>query len=1224
MDKRRPIVAQGPAKTQSCTFNLGPTSRDASGTYTCTFPAPIPNCVSYELAGFETQVVEHNVSSEQSSVVWTEGLRISTGEAPTFYDDVPVWDHELCIRETTADGNDHYYKVGLCPRFSEVSTQLWNEDTTARVASSVGTDLTAGSNATDFFFSTTRNRASTNGWAAPHYCKAFQDCRAAGSLADMELYTACMAQRRHVDLSDATTFTFREPTADPSPVYGGTQFQITSVAAAQAAFIGAVPTTITTESIAQGFLACSPWHAPDIVAMLNYQLALVTDSTASANALSNYNRCGTTSLRPSNAYKVEFSEGRFHLICTSQAVDFVVRHNTAGSGGVAAYRDVFHGDGSAYGGAAQTLARASLSTAPTGSSPRVTSLWTALGFRALTPKTFSRASIGGGTTESVRVYEQFGMRAPHAPSWCFQSTVDPAFYSAGTLASSLSSALNCGRPKPASAADPNTPASVLTFVDGRGERHSLLLTAGARTPFQMAASLEFMMNRLCGRGVFNSGHGYSYNDTHAQLANGRVGTGPTVDNERVFYRCSYDSDTQKFTFSARELTACSIANTAAISPAVAGAAIVQDPAVAVLVRFTLSFRSTDVGVSSATVGASSLNTSTAAALLGFAPETIWTGSTIVSTQPAACAPSHVQTLTRGLPNDLDDTASVCPAPLGDAVDGNMLARQNSLEYGGAGPDAHCYPSLRLLVRGSAVNDKRLSIDAALPATPFSTKNAAQKSGAGSTDAADGDTYFNNTTVLNLTAVDNHVTAVTPSGSKDMQAPCLVVMGKAPVTDGTTPSEALLMVTAVNSSTGAIATAHIAFTGSGTTTNAYSTAADYVGYQVNAGDALRIVAGTPATNAFTDDAETLRLSRVWVQAAGVRESLSAAGSGSWRIMQQTLAVAPGDLVRLGGHQSVLLGATNLGATDGHHLTITQVSDAGQIIAATATKPGGLGVLVGQHYVVMEGTCRTILRVTAIDGDTLGYSFALTQRGAGHAIVSGKEVRLFGPIVPYMTALVEEIGQCHWRRTTAAVTDPEGAFAAQFARPFLNASTSIYESCVTSLARDGSCAKLRIPYLAQYAYTSPTDRHSHPSNLMTCLSMDPPRIQFWNGAPTPTTDFGRTDTLWPAVGLVADSDVGRTLKLPNEWSLDSVAGILITVEDLNTDMNNVYVGRHGTIRNVLAIVTFGARVASRYANVHSKPCKHRTLNQLRLRLLDMNGDPYDLRNGSFRLTINVHSR
>ena len=114
-------LSRAQPQMKAFTFTLSAQNRDAQGVYRITIPDDFKHCVSLEVAGFDTQAVEQNVSADENKLVWTEGLRISTGEAPTVHGGVPVFDHEICIRETLHDGVTHvYFKVGLCPQLNEV------------------------------------------------------------------------------------------------------------------------------------------------------------------------------------------------------------------------------------------------------------------------------------------------------------------------------------------------------------------------------------------------------------------------------------------------------------------------------------------------------------------------------------------------------------------------------------------------------------------------------------------------------------------------------------------------------------------------------------------------------------------------------------------------------------------------------------------------------------------------------------------------------------------------------------------------------------------------------------------------------------------------------------------------------------------------------------------------------------------------------------------------
>lgn len=1277
-------LGRATAKTKAFTFTLSAQNRDVHGTYRIAIPDTVRHCVSLEVAAFESQAVEQNVSEDENRVVWTEGLRMSTGEAPTVHGGIPVFDHEICLRETQQDGVTYrYFKVGLCPQLNEVSTQLWDStaSTPARVATIVSgsSPLLVTTDPAKYFFSTTRNKGSdTAAWAAPHYMEALQELVAAGELSDMRAYAGCMAQLRHIDLTVAgQPFVFRPPSAIQSegapPPYGGTQFQVASAAVARTYLAnltasGAADGTqdVSTSAVAHGFLCCSPWHFPDIVTMLNHQLKTVTDSTTSdstagaAAARTKYNRCGTSGNRPANLYEFQYAEGRFRLLCKEKVLAFEVLENTAGTTGVAGYRDVFHGNGTKYDGTAQTVARATVPSAPTGTGPHVTSLWRALGFRRTVPAAFSRETTrGGGVAGSVVTEALYGFAADDQPACVLETALQPAYYAPQTFADALSLALNGGRPKAAPSAAPSSSTgtsapqfvSACAFVDSLGVTHALLLpAAGPRTPHQYAAGLEFLLNRTDTRGALYSGGRHSYDETYAQwIPNGRSDGGSGLAGlvsakTRLWYTCTYDASTGTFSVANRELDgSLALGNpyAATLFPATAGAAALQFAAGTatsggVSSRFTLSFRAADVAAAAAaqlaTNGLSA--TATFAAIFGFDAERLYEGTVVSSTRRSTCYASHAQTLTRGQLNDVNTGSdSTCLRPLDDAVgDGGNTLSHSAVNYRGSGPDDREGPRYCYSLAGSAQNDKQLTVHAAHPATPASASNAAVKSG-NDTATPTTNAYNNNTATVAVVVAAKQVTSFAVGiNTTDTRVGSIHV-----ITDDASsaiPNEAFFRV-ATTGTGGTIATATLLFGGSGTATNPYTTATTYPAYQLNATQDLRVAHGTPCNYTNAVASTTGDASRVLVQAASVREALPSVVNGTtadWRCFQQALPFVAGDLVLLGLQQSVLLGSVNQGLLGGggggsHYLTITQVSAEGHLIAATATKanPSGSGICVGQHYVVQQGDCRTVVRVVDCTSASTSYTLAVVQRGTGHEIVASKKVWLFGPIVPYMVGLVEEVAQMPLRRRTAVQTEVEGEFTSQWAPLYTDPGGSgATITTVTSLARDGSCLKIRLPLLAQYVQLIGLDRYCHPSNLLRIASLELPRFQLLNSGPSVTRDYARDDTVWPAAGLLGDSDVGAgTVKLPNEWDLDSSAGILIALADPDlAERNHVFAGPCGIVENVVAQVTFGARVARSWASVHAKRFAAKHLQTVGLQLLDYKGNTYNLRGRACRITLNVH--
>ncbi|MDC0367147.1 hypothetical protein OAM67_01835, partial [bacterium] len=535
-------------QTKSYSFESSERHQQADGSYIFNIPDSIETAVSIDLASFETQAVEPNVSSEENKVTFTEGLRVSTGEAPTLIDDVPVFDHEFAIRETDSDGNTLLFKLGLCPHLNEVSNVQWDDDGDARTLHSNTTTIDAAND----YFSTTRNTAGLANFAAPHYGAAFQACQAQNLLTDMELVGVCMATVVPIDFADSSHIVF----ADVSPaaaVNGGTQFRVASTAARDMLFTGTVPITPTSQALSQGFIACSPWYPPDIVAFLNYQLSTVTNSLGTGSdattAFANFNRCTTGNQRPANTYQFEYTGGRFRLLRISGSTTFeVVQGATLHSN----YRWASMHRGDESGAGAQTPVQASSNTTNTGHGPRNTRLWSLLGFTSGTPTTIRRRSAGPVGGGEGHVHIQFGVEAPQGFHCVFSTEIDEGYYGPQTVATAVSSAMNLYRPL-AAESNVNANDTAFAFVDSVGVNRTVAISCSHRTPYQLAEALEMVLNRLDARGIYYSGTNYTVNDANTAFDRGQEAGTFEEDRRLLYYSVTYDSSTKRFTFTNREV-----------------------------------------------------------------------------------------------------------------------------------------------------------------------------------------------------------------------------------------------------------------------------------------------------------------------------------------------------------------------------------------------------------------------------------------------------------------------------------------------------------------------------------------------------------------------------------------------------------------------------------------------------------------------------------------------
>ena len=1249
------------------TFDVSESDRDANGLYTFVIPERLRHVSRIELASFSCQAVESSVTADENVVAFTEGFSLSTGESPTILaggasNGVPVFAHELCIVE----GAERVaFKIGLCPKLNEISTAVWDAGTTARLDHQT---LTTTVSATDTYFSTTRNMDpavdATQCFAAPHYGLAFQQLKAQQQfLQGMKFEGVCMctaANGGRLDLSDALQVDFSD--ASPAaPTFGGTQFRLKNPSTQL--FDADAPSSPTVGAVVQGFLYCTPWFVPDAVAFLNFQLSSVTDSVFSAattaHAGNRFNRCHTTGARPKNQYRFCVSpSGNLYLAVTGPETTVQLYSNSTSTEGTYAWHSVHDPHGAGTNDAVTRPAFARVAVAPTGSGPdssSTTNLMGALGFSTSASVSFlsaaefdvhDQASSQGAPAPSPRTL--FGFAAGRLPAGAFETTIDAAHYTAQTLASSCAASMNLHRPL-GTAADPAHCTAALSFVDSTGVSRIVVFSAGHRTPWQLAEALTMALNRLDARGVYSAGRdSFTVNGFGARRALAQPAGPPYSARRRdLYYRVVYSSATGLFTIENREISEFSLANDSLYPDG--NAPLVQypsDEAAPKRASFSLSFRALDVAQLSpstslgTTSDVAALDTTAAARMLGFFPERVYAGETIVSAfaAPGSGRASYAQTVTRGLKNDVSSTFAACSRPLDSApkTGAETLLWQNQVDFRGAGPDARVFPRLAYSVHGSQYNDKKYTLAASHPPTwpqPTGASASALASASLSLTPPKNDDYANDL-VATVTSADSGrvVTelAIDAAGT-NYRAGDLVVV------DNTSGTGSAIARVATVSSGGAVASLALLYSGAGDVAHDATEGC----FKINAQGPLRIVDGSDPANFDDDEDEGRDVSRVVVQAALVRESLGTASAGAvqYRSFQSCLPFAPGDAVVLGGNTALLLGSVNRGASvSGFSLTVSRVSDSGELVAATGVVALGAGedvLFAGQFYRVLQGNCGTVVRLNSSPGaGDSGFTFSVVARGTGH--VRGSGVKLFGPIVPspaaVVTGIVEEVMQPNFRTTGAAAANLESAH-------LMRLSSDAVGVAPTSYHRDGSLIKVRLPLNCRYVVHG--TQKSSPSTLLGIWPLDPPRFQILNSGPrNGANSFSRTDTVWSAFGagslssslssspsqedLLAAS-VASTLKMPFEWDLNAHAGLLVTLhEPASAALNNTLVYGSTVVNNVLARITYNASIARSWGTANSKHVDvDSRVRQISVRLRDKFLRDYNFGGRSFSIGFNFYT-
>ena len=1221
---------------------------DEDGRRVYTFPLPKSSTLSVRLdvGSFATQAVEPGISAEENKVAWTEGLSITPGELPTILvggnsADVPVFSHEIAIVEgVTGDSPTRKcFKLGIVPRFNEISTvtAYTTAGTLVQRTASAKTTVVAGASWATTYFVTLSNGQVSIPHAAPHYGKPFQDFVAAGNATGMRFSLEGATSKERVDCLDSGTVTFAGIStavlSDPYLPVADAQMTGFTVPNSDDLFTGADPESLTMEVGIGGFLVCSPWFVSDIVSFLNYQLDTVEESQfdnstheRTGDALS---CCHTTGERPVNRYRFEQVGGRVQLVRTSGTESFTVYWNTNSFGNYA-YHSVQNptGDGTS---SSKTPAIGSIATCPTGhAATSASNLWSALGFSTGTPDTFDRdrsMDLKGGRTTATA----YGIRAGTEHAGIFETAIAPGYYSAQTFANSVTTALNQHRVA-GSASVPNAPSAAFTFVDSTKVSRTAVITAGQRTPHQLAEAVCFVLNRLDSRGVYSqTRENYTVHEGDARLALQEQHSTVTAGQKLLWYRVVYDKDVKKFTIENREISEYRFAAYDADSPSdtypyptvlagdaptheqsldvTAGYPIVQYPDTVSRAVFSISFRAGDLQYSSVLSG-TTLDTAAAARMLGFVPERAYSGTQIVSESATfdACYPTL---LTRGMPGAGRNNEAYALYAL-DSASFSGYFHQNRINYRGTGPDSHVYPRFVYAVTGSEINDKKYTVTARHPNPPTGSLIPGRKVATGNDISNDVtlDTSTVTSTGSNEYLSGNPSINVGAGGNTNYMLNTLLVVDNEDDTGDGIVTVTGVTGTALNT-TGPVGSMTMVYRGEG----ANSIAATEAGLLMNANGPLRIVDGSPPTNQHLAD-DNWDNSRIVVQCG-----LAAESSGVYRTTQGHLPFQVGDFVELGPNNCIIVGEEELGEdVAGHAFNVQRVTVSGSILQGAPVITAATDyakIKVGMHFRVLQGDCGTVIKCTAApDSAATTYSFAYVSKGTGHS--ANAAVQLFGPIPLYLSGLIEEVMQVPYRHRYQDVPDTESAFNARKTFYDYTSASASFTSC--SLNRDGSLLKIRLPNTCTY---NTNLARIFPSNLGYIKPVDPVRFQLLNHDSDVRSGFKRADTVWSAFGLAADSDIGRTIKMPGEWNLTAVSGVILTLEnDIGFEETHEYFTQGRKLGSVLAKIDYNSAVSRTWGVVHARTYTARNLKEIRMRVLDRHLRDFDFGGRSFTVSFNVH--
>lgn len=1263
------VTAGHRPKTTTTTFEVNTSevtqaARDAGGSVIYSFPITTGSKldVRFDLGGFSTQAVEPNVTLEENKVTWSEGISLSTGEAPTVLTTgagagVPVFSHEFAIVE---GADEHCFKLGVVPRLNQVSRYVHDVAVGTRVdGNSISwADTTADNNT--HAFSTTCQGTTLNGFvyphAAPHYGKVLQQFAASlPSSLGFKFTLACASTATEVDCLDNAQVDFSPPSFYSTTVSAAGSVSFRMLNSDVLVGPGGSANSPDFGAVLLSFLACGAWFPAEIVSFLNYQLGSVVDSkfdsaAVALNPNAELNACYTTGRRPSNRYRFDLQGGRVQLVRTGGSEPFSVYCNVHAAG-THAYHSVQDPAGAGAGGSANTtpaVATAAFGTAgtayaefsgaatcPTGCPANpAANLWCALGFAANARSAAAAFEFTTGVDlrASRTVVAAHGLRAPSDCAGTFEASLEPAHYTAQTLAEAVGGVMNqyrggTGAPAVSTSLSPhNAPTAAFTFVDSTGVSRTAVIGAGYRTPHQLAEAVGFVLNRLDARGVYApTAENFTVHDGDARIARQQRGGDVSTGQRLLWYRVVYDKVARKYAFENREIASYKFSSFDSSLPSevftyppggsdgellssTAGIPVVQYPAgEPVRAAFSINFKSSDLRNASASVLGMTPTVGAAARLLGFVAEHVYSGTRVVSEVQVGAA--HRTLLTQGLLDDSKDVAANCQRPLGAASIGSTNGPyfyHNRVGFRGSGPDSHVHPRLSYTTTGSPFNDQRYTIVATHPACgssaaihPIRVTSAPH-------------VYSNNVTataVLSTGPANTLISSATtaPSGT-NYALYSLFALGDTAL--GATTASALAVASDVDE-TGAVEVLTVLYPGDGTDTLTTAVSA----YQACADGPLRIVDGSAALLPFSgtvdggDDC-----GRVIVQCALAVES-----PGVYRSTQGALPFQVGDVVELGPNASILAGADNLGVDVLDLLfAVERVSAAGAILQGNITFTGVVlpsGLETGQHFRIMQGACLTVIKLLEVtDAISGSCTFEFVTRGTGHFFSAG--VPLFGPVPMYITGVVEEVMQVSYRHEGDDVPGLTGAFCARKTHRDVSNPAASFTSA--SYGRDGALVKVRLANHCKFT------SESEPSNLAFMRLVETPRFQLVNRSAAVETGFIRTDTVWNMFGCEGDSAIGSCVKMIHEWDLQAGAGIIVTLEsDVGVANLHEFVARGRSVRNVLAKIDYNSALSRSWGVVQAREYTARNLQEIRLRFLDKYLRDYDFMGRSFTIQFNVHS-
>jgi hypothetical protein len=1163
-------------------FEAGEANLVGDACYRFTLPSSLLSQSVMELSSFETGVREPTVEDGCDRVRWTEGFEVSVGEASMTVDgqSFPVFNHEIVLRETQTDASVRYFKLGLAPHLNEVSY-----DVHAGV-SWAGLNTTTTVDTSLVFITSPRTQPP------PHYLGAFQAwaaLRAAASKTFPRAHGVCMATHGPLDAEDAAAFVSNatQPGDSAPPINGDTAFTLGATGVAQVAFDTAGQRCVT-----GGFWTCEPWFVEEAVDFLNYQLTTVTNCKDSATNSGDY--CNTDSQRPTYRYQfVRLPSGRVALT-SADSVEFSLL-NPGGADAAAATYEI----STVYATDASAVSTAAGGTAPT----------TDYGRTAHKPS--CGALLGFGTAGRMRsqaprvgtvgqVVEAHGL-----PAGLFDVSMRDGFYTGQTFASNLTRALNGTKIPPLAhshASAPHTTSDVL-MLRASHRTVAVAVSSGPRTPFELAEALGAALTRADPQGAVASASAFHQAEPTTQkkdaddLAGVDGAAGSTVTG-RAFYTVTYNTTTGLFQIQRQLSSTLEAGNSAATAAPPFFVAEAREPPD----EFELSFHSSDVPTTlAAALGVSSVDTERLASMLGFVQGVRYqsAGNVLTSSRAVHFAAAE-GTRTRGLVNDVDTNGE---RPLDQSVLAGPTHRTNELLHCGSGPPNRRWPRWLYNITAAHGSDLRFTVAATRPAVSDSHGKAPNSLASGLT------------LTLGVTStVVTTATTITSAGTL-YQVGDYVVVNETTAGGVQSPSDAVFKVVTVTGN-GAVATIALVHPGSGVTHNppttyGYQNSVEYDTSSWDAQGPLRmLLAQGPATTTTPLTAGLLH-TRAVVQNAMVQERRVASDSApAYRTTGAPLGVSVGDVVVVGGLQQAVhltLDGTNDANKGGTFTTVTvttsTTSGHGGAIE-TATFSAGSSTQDGELYLAQGGNNQAVVRVIDASADT----FALLNAGRGY--VAGQAYVLKGPLLESCTALVTDVLQPMFRRTTAAQAPSRFAYLA------LRRATDGDVVAYGSYGRENQLVKLRLPFALQ-----PLASSARPSNLPFLRHWARPRFSLVR------PHVPRDATVWQTGGLPPNTSTVPASSTTFPFAVDTSAAshclLVRLVAPAMAQSNQTFVTSDGVaIRDLLAKVTYGRMVSKTWSSSAKQPIAAAGVTHVDLQFSDAKLQPFNFRGSNFSIALTFY--